>query len=111
MVNAFTMPDPRENFRFFSDPFRWKKHEHGFADAFLRRITKKFFRTAIPTGDDAVQGFTDDCIVGRFDNRRQPERSHFRQFAFSDVSTDGNILTRFAVLVEEWNNGCVHPIK
>ena len=86
MVHFLSVPDSGKDFRFFSDPFRWKEHKHGFADCFLRRIAEKVFRATIPTGDPALQGLADDRFFGGLDDRCQSS-AHFLR-----LLTLGNII-------------------
>ena len=49
---------------------RWNQDRHRFADDFLRRIAKNPLRPLVPAGDDAIEVFADDGVVGGFDNGR-----------------------------------------
>ena len=70
MVNPFTAANPVQNSGLFIHPIR--RHQDGdrAPDDFLRLITKNSFRAAIPTGDDSLQIFADDGIIGGFHNGR-----------------------------------------
>ena len=47
----------------------WRNQQgDGLTHRFLGSVTKQAFCAAIPTGDDAIDVFTDDCVIGRRDN-------------------------------------------
>src|SRR5205085_11298721 len=56
------------------------------ADCLLSGIAKHVLCCKVPTGDDSVQCFADNSIVGGFNNGSQPELIYFGR------SDDGTVL-------------------
>lgn len=53
---------------------------------FGRSIAKEPFRAQVPGGDDALQGFADDGIIGRLDDRGKDGRSFMSWLRSPDIS-------------------------
>ena len=67
--------DGAKNPRFFVGPVRGHQEAHRTPGHFLARITVQSFRAGVPAFDDAAEAFSDDGVLGRFDDRR--ETHHF----------------------------------
>ena len=110
MIHAFAPRNPRQDVLFLRQPLRRKEHQHRLTNGFPGWITEQFFRAPVPTHDHAIQRFADDGVVRRFDDGRLPGEQFFRLLPGGDVGADGNILARFALLVEERHDGRAHPV-
>ena len=71
MFDSFAAPDVVEDIRLLRVAFGGNEHEHRLADDLLRGVAKEPLRPAVPTGDDAVEGFRNDRVVRIFDDRRE----------------------------------------
>src|SRR5215813_6576692 len=71
MVHAFATLEPRQNFSFFLLAVRRNEHRNGPADGFLGRVAEQALRAFVPTGDNAVEVYADNCVVRGIDNRSQ----------------------------------------
>ena len=71
MLHTLAPGDAGQYIRFLRDPVRRKKHEHGPADGLGGGVAENFFRARVPTGDDTVEGFSDDGVVRRLDDGGQ----------------------------------------
>src|SRR6185369_7049004 len=80
VFDALTSAQPRQNLRFLIEVIRWNDDGDGLADYFVGGVAEDPFRPLVPTGDDALEGFADDGVIGRLDQRRQPVRRKFRTF-------------------------------
>src|SRR5947209_8911742 len=69
------------------------------ADRFLATIAKHTFCCKVPTGDNSVEGLTDNGIVGGFNNRCQPELIYFCLLALGQISehTEGARNPSFSI--------------
>ena len=65
VVDALAAPDALQDARLFIEPTGRYEHGDRLADRFRRCVTKEPHGPVIPTGDDAVEVFADDGIVGR----------------------------------------------
>src|SRR5437762_4742953 len=88
VVNGFAAAQPGENVRFFVRSFRRNQQGDRLSDHFGGRVTVEFLGAGVPTGDDSVQIFANDCIVTRFDDRGQPFGNNLGLFPFSDVQSE-----------------------
>ena len=68
---GFLPPELFENPCLFIVAIGWNDQCHVLADRFLGRITEQALRTLIPAGDDAVEIFADDGVVGAIHNGSQ----------------------------------------
>jgi hypothetical protein len=66
MLDALAAADALENSRFLVDAIQWNENRDRFPDDLVSRIAEKPLRTAVPTGDDAVEVFADDRVIGEF---------------------------------------------
>ncbi len=64
VFDAFTAPQFLEDLTFLLNSIGWKDDGNGFAKDFFGVIPQKTLGTQVPTGDDAVEIFADDCIIG-----------------------------------------------
>ena len=71
MIDPLPAADPLEDRRLLVMALDRDQHRHRPADRFLGGVTKKALCPAVPRTNDAVKRFTDDRVLGRFDNRRQ----------------------------------------
>jgi hypothetical protein len=67
----------RQNIRLFSETILRNDPQHGLANHFLSSITEQALSPCIPAGDDPVQGFADNGIIRRLDDRGQPDSVFF----------------------------------
>ena len=58
-----------KNIDLFVEAVGRHKHAHGLADSLGCVITENTLGTSIPGGDVAIEGFADDGVVGRLDDR------------------------------------------
>jgi hypothetical protein len=72
MVHALPSAYLIENRDHVLFPTNAGKPENRLAQHFLRRISKNALSTAVPAGDDAFYRLSDDCVVGEFNDCRQP---------------------------------------
>ena len=85
MIYALAPPEAVQNLRLFVAPIRGNQHGDGPPDRFLGRVAEQPLRALVPTGDDAVEVFADDRVVGGIDNGRQRRSSLLAVLAFGDV--------------------------
>src|SRR6267143_490721 len=71
MVNFAAGANALENRTFLVEPIRWYQHCNRLTYCFLRCIAKQTFGSLVPTSDDTIQVFADDCVVGRFNDCRK----------------------------------------
>ena len=86
MIEAFAAPDAREDLLFLVLAIRWNQSDDRRADHFVGGVSEDALGPEIPTGDDTVQILSDDRIVGRGDDRRQPVRSDVGQMPIGHVA-------------------------
>ena len=75
-----------EDLQFLFLAIRWNQSHDRRADHFVGGVSEDALRPEIPTGDDTVQILSDDRIVGRGDDGRQPARSNLGQMALGHVA-------------------------
>src|SRR5438093_6804778 len=83
MFDPVALSQPRDDFGFLIVVTRWNQPGNRLANHLFSRVPKNSFCAAIPARDDAFQGFTDDGVVSRLDNRRQKQLGKLRAFEFS----------------------------
>src|ERR1043165_137120 len=88
MMNALAVADSPENLGHLVPPFRMRQHRDRLTDGFLRRITEDSFRAFIPTGDDSIQIFADDRVIGTLNDSRKPHESGLETLSLADVLCD-----------------------
>ena len=86
MIDSFAAPDAGRGSPSPLLAIRWNQSHDRRADHFVGGVSEDALRTEIPTGDDTVQILSDDRIVGRGDDGRQPARSDFGQMALGHVA-------------------------
>jgi hypothetical protein len=64
MFDPLATPDTCENACFFIPKFRRKEDGDRLTNGFLGRKAKQLHGTAVPNGDNSVQVFVDDGVVG-----------------------------------------------
>ena len=90
MIYALAPLEAVQNLRLFVAPVRGNQHGDGPPDRFLGRVAEQPLRAFVPTGDDAVEVFADDRVVGGIDNGRQQRSSLLAVLAFGDVEQHVN---------------------
>ena len=86
LLDALAASDMAEDVILLAVPLRRYQLENWLPDDFMRRITEYPFGAEIPRRDEAVQILADDCIVGRFNNGRQPCRGIQSGFVIDHAS-------------------------
>ena len=72
MLDAFPPPQPRQDLgEFIASARRGDQARSGSAPGLGRRVAVEALRSPIPARDAAVQGLTDDRVLGGLDNGRQ----------------------------------------
>src|SRR5688572_33183893 len=84
VFNSFTTADARQDPNFFIDMVCGYQHRNRLSYDLRGRIAEDAFRALIPTSDDSLKCFADDCIVRGFDNGGEPERSELRTLQVSN---------------------------
>ena len=72
MLDTLAPPDLAQNHCFIFVKLRRDDQCHWLANNFFRFVLEHPLGAGIPTPDDAIQIFTGDCVLRRFDNCRQP---------------------------------------
>ena len=67
VFDAFARPEPGKNRRFFLEMIGRNNDRDGFAYDLFGLVAKDPFGAFVPTSNDAVQSFTDDGVIRRFD--------------------------------------------
>ncbi len=76
MLNPLAPPEPRENVQLFLLTIRRNEQSrHWLPNRFGRRVPEQTLRTLVPTGNDSIQIFTDDRVVGGVHDRAEKRRS------------------------------------
>ncbi len=75
MLDSLARPNARENVGLLLQAVRWNDQGDVPADRFCRGITEHPLGGVVPGGNNAVQGLTDDRIVRRLNDRREPGRN------------------------------------
>ena len=70
MVDLFAAPDLTQNVVFLRLKFGRNDQPDRFTDSLGRRVAEHLLRSWVPRGYDALEGFADNGIVGRVDDRR-----------------------------------------
>src|SRR5207249_1648601 len=68
MVHALAAQEVGEDFGLFLLAVRRNEHGNGLTDGFLRRVAEETLGAFVPTGDDVVEVFADDGVVGISNN-------------------------------------------
>jgi hypothetical protein len=71
MVNFFAAPDVCENLVFFGPSIKRNDELDVLTNCFVRGVTEDSLRSKIPGGNYAVEGFADNNVIRRRDNRSQ----------------------------------------
>src|SRR5262249_55921987 len=64
VVDTLAAADARQDGRLLVLALRWNQDGHRAADRFRGGVAEQLLRTQVPTGDDPVQVFADDGVVG-----------------------------------------------
>ncbi len=73
MVDAFTGADARDDLDLFRAPVLRNEHRDRLAQRFGFGVAEQSLGAGIPTGNDAVQVFTDDGVIRRINDRTQQQ--------------------------------------
>jgi hypothetical protein len=76
MLNLLASPQLRHDHRNIIRKGWRRKQGNVFADYLCFGVPVEALGSLIPAGDNAVQRFTQDGIIGRLHNRRQPGLVH-----------------------------------
>jgi hypothetical protein len=80
------MRSPRPMRSRIPEATQWNENRDRLADDLIGLIAEKPLRTAVPTGDDAVEVFADDRVIGEFHDRGLA--AALGAFAISDVDKE-----------------------
>jgi hypothetical protein len=109
MVHSLPTPDTGKNFRFLIRTVGWDDEGDVLADSFLWRIAKQSLCPVVPTRDDAIEVFADNCIIRGIHDGGQQTRSALGSPANCDVPRDGK-LNDLPILLTEWDSACIHSL-
>jgi hypothetical protein len=73
MPHALAGLNGAENLRFLAGTVGGQEHAHRMPAHLIPRITVQLFGAGIPAFNDAVEILSDDCVLGRFDDRRETQ--------------------------------------
>src|SRR5439155_19355038 len=96
MLEGFTAPDFGKNLVFFKLALRRNDQTDGLTDDIISAVPEDPLGATVPGGDDAVQVFADDRVLGRGDDRRE-ERGRVdarRRHILRSNSTMGRQMSR-----------------
>ncbi len=92
MLDAVTAPDTPDNYGLLRVALRWNQDTHRPPDDLLSQVTEQPLRTLVPACDNAIEVFTDDCVITELDNRSKPPKllltfaqSRFHFIALNEV--------------------------
>src|SRR5262245_30881299 len=88
VAHVFTQPNALQDRPFLVLAIWRDQNQDRFANNFLGPIAKYAFRALVPALDDAVEVFTYDGVIGRFDNGYEPLSAILGFLALSDVAGD-----------------------
>ena len=99
MVDPLAAAYALQNAAHFIEAIRRHENRDRLADDLLRRVAEDPLRAGVPGGDDAVQIFADDRVVGRFDYGGELRCSLLGLLALADVARERQV-ERLAALAE-----------
>ena len=85
MVDAFAAPDAGHDAVLFGEPVFRDDESDVAADRFLRRIAEDALGSGVPTGDDAIEVFADNHVVGRVHDGGEQAAGLIAGVALEDV--------------------------
>src|SRR5262245_32724005 len=88
MIDTLATPELAKNSRFFSEPLGWDEQIDLLSDCFCGGVTEHAFRAFVPARDEAVQGLSNDGVVGRLDNSCKISALAVTPFTVADVASD-----------------------
>ena len=80
---------PVKNLLLFVITIRRNNDRDRFLDRLFRSITEETLGPGIPAGNDSVEVFADNRVIGGFNDRRQLPARFFAAFAIRDVAQIG----------------------
>jgi hypothetical protein len=92
VFDALSGSESRENGGFFVLVAWRNKDGDWFPDYFISGVPEDSFCAFVPTGDDAVERFADDGVVGGLDERGEPIRRELRTLQVSDFVARQTII-------------------
>ena len=76
MLNPLALPEPRENVELFLLTIHGNEQSrHWLPNRFVGCVPEQTLRTLVPTGNDSIQIFTDDRVVGGVHDGAEERRS------------------------------------
>ncbi|HWX82769.1 MAG TPA: hypothetical protein VNZ48_04135 [Xanthobacteraceae bacterium] len=84
MIDVLAASDPAKNLAFLIMPVVWNEHRDRSADRLRGAVSEQPFRASVPAGNDALEGFGEDRVVGEPDDRGKPLRG-FERLSDIDV--------------------------
>src|ERR1700730_1959267 len=85
MLDWTTLLDSIEQGRLLVEPFPGYEHRDRLANGLLRSIAKQPFSSLVPTGNDTVKIFTNDCVFRRLNYCRKQLAGDFGFFTLGDL--------------------------
>ena len=111
MFDALAAADAGENLGLLLRSIWRYERQDRLADHLRCRVAEQLLGAVIPGGDDAIESFADNGIVGGFNHRREPAPQFFGSLALGDIGADGDVLPRAAARPEKWDDGGVDPVE
>jgi len=72
VVDALAAPNAVEDAGLFVAALGRDQHSDRLSDCLLGRVAEQPLRSGVPAVDDALEVLADDCVVGKFDDAREP---------------------------------------
>ena len=88
VVDALAVTHAFDDIGFFVPALAGDDQSDVLADGFFGEVAEDAFGGFVPTGDDAVEGFADDGVVGGIDDGSEQGGAAFGAFAIGDIARD-----------------------
>src|SRR5258708_1475343 len=100
MVNPLSRSQPAQDVFFFGVQFRRNEDRNRLAQNLLFRVTEDALRTGIPAGDDPVQIFRDNGVIGTLHDSGQHRTGSLRGLLLGNVHARAYVTFRYPFAAE-----------